>query len=79
MRYWGESDGAEVIPVSTSSAHEHQPAAPETESLAEQLQRKNVQPIRSAEDLACEGIFDDDEELDEFLAHIYSDRRAALA
>jgi hypothetical protein len=68
-----------VIPVSTSSAHEHEPAAPEVESLAEQLRRKNIQPIESAEDMACEGIFDDDEELDEFLAYIYGTRRAELA
>jgi hypothetical protein len=66
-----------VIPVITSSAHE--PAAPEAESLAEQLRRKNIQPITSAEDLACEGIFDDDAELDEFLAYTYAARRAELA
>jgi hypothetical protein len=49
------------------------------ESLPEQLRRKNIQPIESAEDLACEGVFDDDEELDEFLAYTYAARRAELA
>ncbi|MGH3898880.1 MAG: hypothetical protein ACRDTA_11645 [Pseudonocardiaceae bacterium] len=36
-------------------------------------------PVQSVEDLACEGIFDTDEELDEFLAHIYAARRIDLA
>lgn len=36
-------------------------------------------PVQSVEDLACEGIFDTDEELDEFLEYIYAARRADLA
>jgi hypothetical protein len=36
-------------------------------------------PVQSADDLACEGIFDTDEELDEFLEHVYAARRADLA
>lgn len=35
-------------------------------------------PVQSAEDLACEGIFDTDEELDDFLEYIYAARRADL-
>jgi hypothetical protein len=66
--------------VSTNRAHDDaEPLSPETESLAEQLRRKNVQPIRSADDLACEGIFPDEDELDEFLAYTYAARRAELA
>jgi hypothetical protein len=36
-------------------------------------------PIQSARDLVCDGIFDSDEELDEFLAFTYAERRANLA
>jgi hypothetical protein len=36
-------------------------------------------PVQSAEDLACAGIFDTDEELNDFLEHIYAARRADLA
>lgn len=36
-------------------------------------------PVQSAEDLACAGVFDTDEELDEFLKHIYAARRIDLA
>jgi hypothetical protein len=35
-------------------------------------------PLRSAEDLAAEGIFDDDE-VDEFLTDLYVMRRADIA
>lgn len=66
--------------MTTSGAHD-QPGPPTegSESLVEQLRRKNVQPIRSAEDLACAGLFDDDAELDEYLAYTYAARRAELA
>ncbi|MGQ0774650.1 MAG: hypothetical protein ACT4NY_09565 [Pseudonocardiales bacterium] len=36
-------------------------------------------PVQSADDLACAGVFDTDEELDEFLKYIYAARRADLA
>lgn len=48
-------------------------------ALEEALRREGVQPIRSADDLACEGIFDTDEELDEFLEFTYAARRADIA
>lgn len=48
-------------------------------SLEEALRREGAQPIRSADDLACEGIFDTDEELDEFLEFTYAARRADIA
>jgi hypothetical protein len=40
---------------------------------------RDVPPLRSADDLACDGVFDTDEELDEFLTYTYADRRANLA
>jgi hypothetical protein len=36
-------------------------------------------PVQTAHDLACDGIFETDEELDEFLAFTYAERRANLA
>lgn len=39
---------------------------------------RNV-PVQSARDLVCDGIFDTDEELDEFLVFTYAERRADLA
>lgn len=43
------------------------------------LREKDVQPIRSVNDLACEGIFDTDHELAEFLTWVTAERRANLA
>lgn len=47
-----------------------QPSTGGAETLEEQLRRKGVQPIQSEDDLACDGIFETDEELDEFLAYL---------
>ena len=49
------------------------------ESLDEQARRKGVRPIQSADELAQDGIFDTDEELDAFLAHVAATRHADLA
>lgn len=49
------------------------------ESIDEQARRKGICPIRSADDLAHDGIFDTDEELDAFLAHVAAMRHADLA
>lgn len=43
------------------------------------LREKDVQPIRSIDELACDGIFDTDEELDEFLTWIRTERETNLA
>ena len=40
---------------------------------------KDAKPIRSADDLACDGMFETDEELEEFLTYTYAARRADLA
>jgi hypothetical protein len=48
------------------------------ESIDEQARRKGIRPIQSADDLAHDGIFDTDEELDAFLAHVATVRHADL-
>ncbi len=65
------SSGAEHI--------EQLPAGHRHESLDEQVRRRGLKPITSVADLVCEGIFDTDEELDEFLAYTYAARRSDLA
>ncbi len=55
------------------------PSGHGTESLDEQARRKGIRPIRSADDLAHDGIFDTNEELDAFLAHVAEMRHADLA
>ncbi|MDQ3600171.1 MAG: hypothetical protein M3408_02730 [Actinomycetota bacterium] len=43
------------------------------------LREKDVQPICSVDELACDEIFDTDEELDEFLTWVRVERRSNLA
>jgi hypothetical protein len=47
--------------------------------LDELARGKNVRPIESAHDLAHGGIFDTDEELDAFLAHVATTRQTDSA
>jgi len=49
---------------------------PTVEDLA---RRKGVPPIKSLEDLARDDVWESDEELDAFLAHLYATRHADLA
>jgi hypothetical protein len=55
------------------------PHAERQATLDELFRAKDAQPVRSADDLACDGIFETDEELEEFLAYTYAARRADLA
>jgi hypothetical protein len=67
--------------MSTGAERGEQPPAGHRrhESLDEQVRRRGLRPITSVADLVCEGIFDTDEELDEFLAYTYAARRSDLA
>ena len=49
------------------------------ESLDEQVRRLGLRPVRSVDDMARDDVFDSDEELDAFLAHVYAERHANLA
>jgi hypothetical protein len=59
--------------------HHVTPQAGRQATLDELFRAKDAQPVRSADDLACDGIFETDEELEEFLAYTYAARRADLA
>jgi hypothetical protein len=53
---------------------------PDQHVTVEELARQQgVRPLRSADDLMQPGMFESDEELDEFLADLYASRRAGLA
>jgi hypothetical protein len=55
--------------------------SPETrpESIDEQVKRKGVRPVESVNDMAQDGVFESDEELEQFLTHVYTARHADLA
>jgi hypothetical protein len=46
--------------------------------LDELARRKGVRPVESVEGMSEEGVFESDEELEEFLTHIYAARRMDL-
>jgi hypothetical protein len=70
-----------VVAVTAGHDHVHHvtPLAERQATLEELFRAKGVRPIESADDLACDGVFESDEELEEFLAHTYAARRADLA
>lgn len=49
------------------------------ESLDEQVKRRGLTPVESLDDVARDDVFESDEELDAFLAHVYVERHANLA
>lgn len=49
-----------------------------TESIDDQARRKGVRPVESVADMAQDGVFESDDELEEFLAHVYAARHADL-
>lgn len=69
----------EVVTMSSSAEFARREGLEGPALLEALLREKDVQPIRSVNDLACEGIFDTDQELDEFLTWVTAERRANLA
>jgi hypothetical protein len=51
-------------------------ATPEArpESIEEQVARKGIRPVESVDDMAQDGVFESEEELEQFLAHVYAAR-----
>ena len=49
------------------------------ESIDEQVKRKVIRPVESVEDMAQPGVFASDEELEQFLAHVYAARHTDVA
>lgn len=66
-----------------TASHDHlrhvTPLAERQATLDEIFRAKGARPVQSADDLACDGLFESDEEIDEFLAYTYAARRADLA
>jgi hypothetical protein len=57
--------------ASPSHAAPHVPAE-------EQVRQQGIQPIASVDELAFPGVWESDEELDDFLADLYASRRASM-
>ena len=66
--------------MTTSSAgYEGDSPGSRPESIEEQARRKGIRPVEHVEDMAQDGIFESDEEVEQFLAHVYAARHSDLA
>ena len=62
-----------------ASAYDEPPLQRRHETIEEQLRRKGIKPVTNIEEMAREGIFSSDEELEEFIAFTYRCRREGRA
>jgi hypothetical protein len=68
--------------VIMSSEHSEPAATPlsAVETPIEELaRRQGVRPVASVDDMARPGLFESDQDWDEFLADLYASRRSGLA
>lgn len=65
--------------MTASNAKSPQPCAHARVALDAIARRKGVRPVESVHDLALPEVFESDEELDAFLAHVRAERDANLA
>lgn len=64
----------------TSSAEESaQPPQRGSVTLDEMARRQGIRSVESVEEMAQDGVFDSDGELEEFLDHVYAARHEDLA
>jgi hypothetical protein len=65
--------------MSSSAEHTPAPHAALHVPAEEQIRQQGIQPITSVDELAFPGVWESDEELDEFLSDLYASRRANVA
>ena len=65
--------------MTASNAEFPRPRVHARAALDALARRKGVKPVESVHDLALPEVFESDEELDDFLAHVRAERDANLA
>jgi hypothetical protein len=65
----------ERIDASLSMPRDHSGPA----SVDQLARRKSIEHIKTIEEIGCDGVFDSDEEVEEFLAFVTEQRHANLA
>lgn len=68
----------EVTVTANSAEYFDQPSHSGPRSVEELARRQGVSTAATVEDLACDDIFESDEELDEFLTFVRDQRNASL-
>jgi hypothetical protein len=67
-----------VVAVTNSVEHASEPARSSRPSLDELARGRGVGPVTSVADMAEDGVFASDDELDDFQAHVRAARLADL-
>jgi hypothetical protein len=67
------------VAVTTDPEHEDRPEVPGRIPRDELVRRKGLKPVKSVHDMAQPGVFESDEEVEEFIAYVYACRRANQA
>ncbi len=65
--------------MTNSASYPGESADARPESIDEQVKRNGIRPVESVEDMAQAGVFESDEELEQFLAHVYAARQTDIA
>lgn len=65
--------------TSSPDCYSPQGEHPSFVSVEELARRKGIEHIKTIEELACDGVFDTDEEVDEFLVFVTEQRHANLS
>lgn len=69
----------EVIAMASSAEGSAQPPQRGSVTLDEMARQKGIRPVESVEEMAQGGVFDSDDELEDFLEHLYAARHEDLA
>jgi hypothetical protein len=68
----------EVTVTTHGAGHEGYPSPEEPVPVEELARRKGIRPVESVDDMARPGLFESDEEWQEFLADLYASRQAGM-
>jgi hypothetical protein len=77
-----DDEDQEVVAMASGDHAERsvRPSGPPQQraTLDEQVRHRGLRPVQSVEEMARDDVFESDEELDAFLAHVYAERHANL-
>jgi len=79
MVHWRKHHRWEVTVAAHGAEHAKQPSRDEPASVEELARRQGVRPVESVDDMTRPGLFESDEEWQEFLADLCASRQSGLA
>jgi hypothetical protein len=77
--YWAKRNPAEASVASNPDYSPVQGKHPGLGSVKELARRKGIEHIKTIGELACDGVFDTDQEVEKFLVFVTEKRHAHLA